>query len=95
LHFFALLLPGNDDIAGILASVNDGAEVACGGVVEVAAPLLVRLDRAVTVLGTLRIAEPTSSFWMSSASSTMTLFEDSLSIVASTSSSSGSRRKSS
>jgi hypothetical protein len=39
-HFFALLLPGNDDIAGVLASVDDSAEVACGGVVEVAAPLV-------------------------------------------------------
>jgi hypothetical protein len=37
-HFFALLLPSNDDIVGILTSVDDGAEVACGAVVRVATP---------------------------------------------------------
>jgi hypothetical protein len=58
--FFALLLPGNDDIAGVPASVDDGAKVARGGVVQVAAPLLVRLDRAVLVFGVLRIDEPTT-----------------------------------
>jgi hypothetical protein len=59
-HFFTLLLPGNDDIADIPASVDDGVKVACGGVVEVAAPLLVCLDRAVPMFGTLRIDEPTT-----------------------------------
>jgi hypothetical protein len=34
-HFFTLLLPGNDDIAGIPASVDDGVKVARGGVVKV------------------------------------------------------------
>jgi hypothetical protein len=29
-HFFALLLPGNDDIAGVPASVDDSAEVVRG-----------------------------------------------------------------
>jgi hypothetical protein len=57
-HFFALLLPGNDDIAGVPTSVDDGTEVAHGGVVEVTAPLLVRLDGAVPALGTLHIDEP-------------------------------------
>jgi hypothetical protein len=57
-HFSALLLPGNDDIAGVLASVDDSVEGACVGVVEVAAPLLVSLDRAVPTLVTLRINEP-------------------------------------
>jgi hypothetical protein len=58
-HFFALLLPGNDDIAGVPASVDDSAEVARGGVVDVPAPLLVRLDRAVPAFGALHIDEPT------------------------------------
>jgi hypothetical protein len=40
-HSFALLLPGNDDIADVPASVDDSAEVAHGGVIEVAAPPLV------------------------------------------------------
>jgi hypothetical protein len=57
-HFFALLLPGNDDIASVRASVDDGAKVAYGGVVEVAAPLLVRLDGAVPAFGALGIDEP-------------------------------------
>jgi hypothetical protein len=57
--FFALLLPGNDDIAGVQFSVDDSAEVACGGVVEVAAPLLVHFDHVVPMLGTLHIDEPT------------------------------------
>jgi hypothetical protein len=52
-HFFALLLPGNDDIAGVPTSIDDG-------VMEVAAPLLVHLDRAVPALGALRIDEPTT-----------------------------------
>jgi hypothetical protein len=59
-HFYSLLLPGNDDITGIPASVDDGVKVARGGVVEVAAPMLVRLDRAVPALGALRIDEPTA-----------------------------------
>jgi hypothetical protein len=58
-HFFALLLPGNDDIMGVLASVDDGAKVTRGGVVEVAAPLLVHLDHVVPAFGVLRIDEPT------------------------------------
>ncbi|RLM64679.1 hypothetical protein C2845_PM16G02110 [Panicum miliaceum] len=58
-HFFALLLPGNDDIAGVPTSVDDGAKVARGGVMEVAAPLLIRLDRAMLALGALCIDEPT------------------------------------
>jgi hypothetical protein len=58
-HFFALLLPCNDEIVGVLASFDDGAKVACGGVVEVAAPQLVCLNLAVPSFGTLRIDEPT------------------------------------
>jgi hypothetical protein len=57
-HFFTLLLPGNDDIAGILASVDDGTKVTHGGVVEVTAPMLVRLDGAVPAFAALRIDEP-------------------------------------
>jgi hypothetical protein len=59
-HFFTLQLLGNDDITGVPASVDDGAKVARGGVVEVAAPLQVRLHRAVLALGVLRIDEPTA-----------------------------------
>jgi hypothetical protein len=57
-HFFALLLPSNDDIACVPASIDDGTKFSCGGVVEVTAPLLVRRDGAVPVLGVLRIDEP-------------------------------------
>jgi hypothetical protein len=59
-HFFTLLLPGNDDIAGIPANVDGGTKVAHGGVVEVAALLLVRLDHTVPAFGAVRIAEPTA-----------------------------------
>jgi hypothetical protein len=58
-HFFMLLLPGNDDIAGVPTSVDDSVKVARGGDVEVAAPLLVHLNHTVPTLGTLRINEPT------------------------------------
>jgi hypothetical protein len=57
-HFFKLLLPGKDDIAGVPASVDDGTKVARGGVVEITTPLLVHLDGTVPALGTLRIDEP-------------------------------------
>jgi hypothetical protein len=59
-HFFVLLLPGNDDIAGVPANVDDGTKIARVGIVEVATPLLVHLDRAVPALGALRIDEPTA-----------------------------------
>jgi hypothetical protein len=49
-HVFAFLLPGNDDIAGVPANVDDGAKVVRGGVVEVASPPLVRLDHAVPIV---------------------------------------------
>jgi hypothetical protein len=57
-HFIALLLPGNDVIESVPASFDDGTKVAHGGVVEVAAPLLVLLDCGACV-GTLHIDEPT------------------------------------
>jgi hypothetical protein len=53
-------LPSNDDIASVPTSVDDGVKVASGGVVEVAAPLLVRVDGAMPVLGVLHIDEPTA-----------------------------------
>jgi hypothetical protein len=59
-HFFALLLPSNDDMAGIPANVEDSAEIAHGGVVEIAAPLLVHLDCAVSAFGTLHMDELTA-----------------------------------
>jgi hypothetical protein len=46
-HFFALLLLGNDDIAGMPACVDDGSKVTRGELVEVTASLLVCLDGAV------------------------------------------------
>jgi hypothetical protein len=57
-HLIALLLPGDDDVAGVLANVDDGAKVGHGGVVEVAAPLLVHLDHMVLAFGALRLDEP-------------------------------------
>jgi hypothetical protein len=57
LHLVALLLPGDDDVAGIPAGVDDSVEVTCEGVVEVAAPLLVCLDCAVPAFGTLHVDE--------------------------------------
>jgi hypothetical protein len=57
-HFFALWLPGNDDIVGVPTSIDDSTKVACGGVVEVTTPLLVRLDCVVPTLGTPHIDEP-------------------------------------
>jgi hypothetical protein len=59
-HFFTLLLPGSDDIAGVPASIDDGTKVTRGGVVEVTAPLPVLLDCTAPVLGVLRIDEPTA-----------------------------------
>jgi hypothetical protein len=41
LHHIVLLLPGDDDVVGVLAGVDDSAEVACGAVVEVARLVLV------------------------------------------------------
>jgi hypothetical protein len=41
LHLIALLLPGNDDVVGVPADIDDNAEVACGAVVEVARLMLV------------------------------------------------------
>jgi hypothetical protein len=46
-------------ILRVPVGVADGAKVARGGVVEVAAPLLVHLDGAMPALGALRIDEPT------------------------------------
>jgi hypothetical protein len=59
-HFFALPLPGNGDIASVPTNVDDGAKVARGGVVEVAAPLVVCLDCAVPAFGALCIDEFTA-----------------------------------
>jgi hypothetical protein len=57
-HFFALVPSGNDDIAGVPASVDDGSKVTSGEVMEVSPSLLVRLDGTVPALGALRIDEP-------------------------------------
>jgi hypothetical protein len=91
-HFFALLLPSNDDIAGVPASVDDGTKVTRGGVMEVAAPLLVHLERAAPALGMLRIDEPTVFLLDVICIFYLDVVRDSLSIVTTTSSSSGSVR---
>jgi hypothetical protein len=57
-HFLALLLPSNDDITVVPASVDDGSKVTRGEVVEVTASLLVCLNGAVPALGALCIDEP-------------------------------------
>jgi hypothetical protein len=57
-HFLALLLLGNDDIAGVPVSIDDGMKVVRGVVVEVTAPLLVLLDGTMPALGALHIDEP-------------------------------------
>jgi threonine/homoserine/homoserine lactone efflux protein len=57
-HFYVLLPPGNDDIAGVPTSMDDGMKVARGVVVEITTPLLVHLDGAVPVLGALHDDEP-------------------------------------
>jgi hypothetical protein len=59
-HLFMLLLLGNDDNASVPANVDYGAKVAHGGVIEVAALLLVRLDRVVLAFGALHIDEFTA-----------------------------------
>jgi hypothetical protein len=91
-HFFTLLLPGNDDIADVQASVDDSAVVACGGVVEVAAPRLVRLDCVVASLGVLRIDEPTTFLLDVIYIFYLDVVWELIPIIASTSSSSGSRK---
>jgi hypothetical protein len=57
LHLVAFLLPDNDDVADVPASVDDSAEVT-RGVVEVALPLLALLDYAVPAFGVLCVSEP-------------------------------------
>jgi hypothetical protein len=57
LHLVALLLPDDDDVAGVPAGVDDSAEVACGEVVNVARLMLALLWYAVPARGTLGIPE--------------------------------------
>lgn len=56
-HLVVLLLPSDDNIAGIPADINDGAEVVRGVAVEVALPALVLLDYTVLAFSTLCIPE--------------------------------------
>jgi hypothetical protein len=60
LHLIALLLLGNDEVAGIPASIDDSADVACGAVLRVATPPLVHLNCAVPAFSALRIDELTA-----------------------------------
>jgi hypothetical protein len=92
LHLIALLLPGDGDIAGIPTGIDDGAEVTCRGVVEVASPPLVRLDCAVPAFSKLRIDEFTMFLLDVICIFYLVLSRNSIPIVTSTSSSSGSRR---
>jgi hypothetical protein len=57
LHLITLLLPGNDDLAGVPAGVDDSAEVPCGAVVEVARLMLVLFWYMLPARGTLGISE--------------------------------------
>jgi hypothetical protein len=91
-HFFTLLLPGNDDIASVSANIDDGAKVARGGVVEVASPPLVHLNRAVPTFGALRIDEFTAFLLDVICIFYLELSRNSIPIVTSTPSSSRSRR---
>jgi hypothetical protein len=50
-------LPGDDDIAGIPATIDDGAEVAHGTIIEVALPPLVLLNHAVPTFCALCVPE--------------------------------------
>jgi hypothetical protein len=58
LHLVALLLPGDDDVAGVPVGVDGSAEVTRRGVVVVALPLLVLLDYAVPAFGALCVIKP-------------------------------------
>jgi hypothetical protein len=60
LHVITLLLPGDDDVASVLADIDDGAEVTCGAVIRVATPPLVRLDHVVPTFSALHIDELTA-----------------------------------
>jgi hypothetical protein len=55
-----LLLPGDDDIAGVLADVGDVAEICRGEVVEVAGLVLLSLHRVFYALGTFGVSGPAS-----------------------------------
>jgi hypothetical protein len=59
-HIFELQLPRYDDVAGVPAGVDDSAEVARGGVVEVASPPLVHLTRVGPAFGALHVDELTT-----------------------------------
>jgi hypothetical protein len=61
-HFFALLLPANDDIASVPANIDDGVKVARGGVVEVACIDELRIDElTVFLLDVISIVTSTHS----------------------------------
>jgi hypothetical protein len=62
LHLVVLLLPGDDDVAGVSAIVDDSVEVACGAVIEVARLMLVLFWYALPARDTLGIPELMSLF---------------------------------
>jgi hypothetical protein len=69
LHLVTLMLPGDDDVAGVPAGVDDSAEVACGAIVEVARLMLVLFGTRCLRAACLVFLSLCHSFWMSSSSS--------------------------
>jgi hypothetical protein len=57
LNLVALMLLGDDDVAGVPAGVDDSAEVACGAVVEVATLVLVLFWYVLSARGTLGVPD--------------------------------------
>jgi hypothetical protein len=57
LHLVTLLVPGDDDIVGILAGIDNSVEVTFGAVVEVARLMLVLFWYALPTRGTLDVLE--------------------------------------
>jgi hypothetical protein len=57
LHLVVLLLPGDDDVAGVPTNIDDSAEVACGAVIEVARLMLVLFWYVLLARGTLGVPE--------------------------------------
>jgi hypothetical protein len=56
LHLVMLLLPSDDDVAGVLAGVDESAEYTHRGVVEVALPMLLLLDYVLLAFSVLCIS---------------------------------------
>jgi hypothetical protein len=57
LHFFILLLSGDDDVTSVPTNVDDIVEVGCGEVVEVAGLLLPLLCHTLLPFGAFGVRE--------------------------------------